>query len=93
MSIALSIYHIGVEYHVFRIAENCGISYDRIDDIGVLYDQIASNKIVRCDVEQTLFAIPLSQLNLLYSIFVIVIGYLLNKKCGCQKLKAEHNKG
>jgi hypothetical protein len=78
----ISGYHIGVEKHIFRLTESCGIHYDNIDNIDKLHDQITSRNIVRCDNVNTIFGIPLTYLTLGYFSFVILIGYLLYRKYG-----------
>ncbi|ACT69319.1 disulfide bond formation protein, DsbB family [Neorickettsia risticii str. Illinois] len=50
------------------MAENCAITYRDTLNIANLYEQIATNEIVRCDDPQKLLGIRLTYLNLLYSL-------------------------
>lgn len=64
----ITLYHIGIEKHIFTMAENCATTYHDTLDIANLYEQIATNEIVRCDNPQKLLGIRLTYLNLLYSL-------------------------
>ncbi|WP_049751169.1 disulfide bond formation protein B [Neorickettsia risticii] len=64
----ITLYHIGIEMHIFTMAENCAITYRDTLNIANLYEQIATNEIVRCDDPQKLLGIRLTYLNLLYSL-------------------------
>ena len=87
IGVATSLYHIGVEKHIFKMTEGCAMSYQNMMDVDALYEYISSKEVVRCDIEQKFLGLPLSQLNLFYLLFVLLVGYILCKKYGCQKIE------
>jgi disulfide bond formation protein DsbB len=92
IGILISVYHIGVEYGVFKMMQSCATQNSvEILDMESVYKQIMQAKAARCDVPQNLLGLPLSQLNLIYMVIIVVMGYFLQKKHGSKKDKAQHN--
>ncbi|KYH12443.1 disulfide bond formation protein B [Neorickettsia sp. 179522] len=78
----ITLYHIGVEMHLFTMPENCAITYRETLNITNLYEQITTNEIVRCDDPQKLLGIRLTYLNLLYSLgsaFLVIFACVRNE--------------
>ena len=84
--VGLSVYHIGVENGIFSASDICSGSYNNVKSLDDLQKQIDSlQSLPSCDVAQKLFKIPISQINLIYSLFILVIGFMLKKIYGHKK--------
>lgn len=77
---AVTLYHIGVESHIFTVEESCTIIYNNAHNIGNLYEQLATNEIVRCDAPKKLGGVYLTHLNLIYSLVSTFTGIFVYKR-------------
>ncbi|WP_038559201.1 disulfide bond formation protein B [Neorickettsia helminthoeca] len=76
----ITLYHIGIEYHLFIKEESCSITYHNIHEIDSLHKQLISNEIVRCNTPQTVFGIRLTHINLLYSMLSITVTLFIHRR-------------
>lgn len=77
ISVLLTGYHIGVEHHIFRASESCGINYRRVNNLSDLNRQLLSQPLAQCDMPQKLFNIPITYFNLAYSAAIIILGFIM----------------